>query len=323
MRRLFHSGTASSRHSDLDELHPRSSRSRLAGIKSRISRANPPVIGQRESSLYTYHNSTEATFTPTNNVSDLDTAYATATLRHVTQSTPYRPFGYYSSIDLGQRINNHSVFDLHRRPPLDNYEDDEDEDHPFDAETFDFPLPPVPSAFATRSLDILPLQVEQGRRVQYFSPPTYTAPQPSKAGRGRFFTRLRLPHFLSRRSKMTDAPPIPPRSEARRGHLQPPFEPRPMHHLPVDMPAFEDTPSLSSGSSSDHESPVNTPWSPEPSRKPSRESFLWGHKKNKKSQDLGKDPYRVRDGAEKIPPTSGVDLVSRCQIRVNVVRGQQ
>ena len=116
--------------------------------------------------------------------------------------------------------------------------------------------------------------------------------------------------------KMSDAPPIPPRSEARPAgsplQLQPAFQLQEQHTLPVDLPlpvspTLEDTPSLSSGSSSGRGSPNGTLHSPLPvTQKQSRESFLWGHKKNKKSQDYSKDPYRIKDGAERLPPTSGV-----------------
>jgi len=94
------------------------------------------------------------------------------------------------------------------------------------------------------------------------------------------------------------APTVPPRSRLR--SVPPPVlsERRSsLYLLPIDQPLpVEDTPSLSSGSSSDNESP-NPIASPRP-----EESIRFG----RKPRGMDRDPYKIRDGTDVRRSTSGV-----------------
>lgn len=93
------------------------------------------------------------------------------------------------------------------------------------------------------------------------------------------------------------APNVPPRSRLR---SVPPPKPTErcssLYLLPVDPPlVYDDTPSLSSGSSSDTES-LN------PVRSPTSDTVVVG----RISRGVGRDPYKIRDGADSKRSTSGV-----------------
>jgi len=95
------------------------------------------------------------------------------------------------------------------------------------------------------------------------------------------------------------SPAVPPRSRLRSTAPPMPAERNSsLYLLPVDQPLVQpsdDTPSLSSGSSSEIESP-------NPIVSPTTDTVRFG----RKSRGFDRDPYKVRNGADAKRSTSGV-----------------